>query len=466
LVAAGIALTRPTVRQWVSDFISPIPTATTSPRAKSSPESGPAQVVITGAESSELKSLVAPDAGAPRDRGARTILFPRDVPPIHDGYVKPHGLKRPELASRDDATIDRALQYLATDSHGHGALVAAYQRSGQHRDEVDRILRAWKVPTELAAVAYIESAFVPTATSLDGGAGLWSLTPEVSRGYGITILPKYDERRSVALATETAAHYLADLRERFGSWELALLAFGQGYGRTMSVLLKQTSLEYWDVVSDLPPDGTNYVAEVLAVATVLENPARFGLDIVKPDDPIVTSDLEVPSDATFSILARAAGTSVEKLHELNPEYLGESVPSTSFAMIVHLPSAGLARAKELLMPLMYSTSGAGGGSTFDWGHGGANGAKGAKDTGADGGPGATPDAPAPVPTLVAQHGNGKKSYYHVVDGDTLDSLARRYGIPRDTIASDNALDPSAGLKPGQLLLLQSGGNGGPPPGTP
>jgi hypothetical protein len=451
LIAAATCLTQPGVRQWIGEFLAPIPTARPA-MARTGPalEELPPQLVINGAESSELHSLVAGDAGVPPDRGPRTALFPRELPAAHDGYTRPQGLRRPELASRDDAMVDRALQYLATDAHGHGALLAAFQRSGRHRDEIDRILRAWKIPTELSAVAFVESTFIPTATSLDGGAGLWSLTPDVARAYGLALLPKYDERRGIALSTEAAAHYLADLHERLGSWELGLFAFAQGYARTMAALQKHTSLEYWDLVSELPPDGTTYVAEILAVATMLENPTRFGLDVVKPDEPQATSDLEVPADATFSILARAAGTSVERLRELNPEYLSDSVPTTSFALTMHLPSAGLARAKELLMPLMYATGGGGGGSAFDWGRRSA--------AARDGGPPEEPAAPAASPTTIAQRGSSKKAYYRVQDGDTLESLARRFGVPRDTIASDNALDPSAGLKPGQLLLLQSGGN--------
>ncbi len=474
VLALGIGLTRPSVRQWVGDFLAPIPTTKpiVRPKATDEGETVPTPVVITGAESSELHSLVAADAGAPPDRGARTSLFARELPPLHDGYARPPGMKRAELASREDQMIDRALQYLATDPHGHAALFAAYQRSGQHRDEIDRILRAWKIPTELSALAYVESSFIPTVTSLDGGAGLWSLTPDVAHAYGLSILPKYDERRGVALSTEAAAHYLADLHERFGSWELAIFAFAQGYARALATIQKRTSLEYWDIASELPSDGSTYVAETLALATVLENPSRFGLDVVKVDEPTVTSDLEVPGDATFAILARAAGTSVERLHELNPEYLGDSVPATNFVMVMHLPSAGLARAKELLMPLMYSTSGGARGSEFDWGrHGGGSRDGGMLEAGAgnetaSGASGSSGSSGSSGATTVAQHGSSKKAYYHVQDGDTLESLARRFGIPRDTIASDNALDPSAGLKPGQLLLLQSGGSSPPPPVTP
>jgi hypothetical protein len=459
VVALGVGLTRPSVRAWLGDFVAPMPTAPVAPHVHAV-EALPPQLAITGAESGELRGLVGGDAGAPADRGPRTVLFPREIPVAREEYHRPQGLKRPELSSHDDATVDHAIQYLATDARGHGALLAAVQRSGRHRDEVDRVLRAWKLPAEVTAIALVESALVPTASSLDGGAGYWSLTPDVAHAYGLAILPKYDERRSVALSTEAAAHYLADLHERLGSWELTLYAFGQGYARTLAALQKRASLEYWDIVGELPTDGTTYVSEILAVTTMRENPGRFGLDVVKQDDAEVTSDLEVPSDATFSILARAAGTSVERLRELNPEYLGDSVPSTGFAMTMHLPTASLARARELLMPLMYTPGGGGGGgggSAFDWGRRGASMRDGGDSGDTSGGP------PPPAPTTIVPHGSSKRMYYRVQDGDTLESLSRRFDEPRETIASDNALDPSAGLKSGQLLLLRSGGTNAAPP---
>jgi membrane-bound lytic murein transglycosylase D len=428
-----------------------------APRAARNVEALPQQIAITGAESAELQLLGAVDGAAPTTRGPRTSLFPRDLPATHDAYQRPRGLKRTELATHEDASVDGAIQYLATDARGHGALLAAVQRSGRYRDEVSRILQAWKIPSELAAVAFVESGFVPTASSLDGGAGLWSLVPEVAHAYGVAVLPTYDERRGFALSTEAAAHHLADLHERLGSWELALYAFGRGYARSLDDLRGQSSLEYWDIAPGLPAEGASYVAEVLAVATVLANPDRFGLDVVHPDEPLATSDLEVPADATFAILARAAGTPVDRLHELNPEYLGEAIPNTGFAMTVHLPGAALARAKELLMPLMYSPGASLGGDTPHRPR------RDAGDVGAAAVPGegsaASPSA------VVVGRGASRKVYYRVQEGDTLDSLARRFALSRETIASDNSLDPAAGLKPDQLLLLRPGAGAAPAPSS-
>src|SRR5258706_10624104 len=98
-------------------------------------------------------------------------------------------------------------------------------------------------------------------------------------------------------------------------------------------------------------------------------------------------------------------------------------------MVVHLPSASLARAKEMLMPLLYAPNGLAGGS-----HVGAG-----TDAGAT-----APDAATP---MLASSSGGQRIYYRVQEGDTLDSLERRFGIAREAIASDNALDLTAGLRP-------------------
>jgi hypothetical protein len=445
-VILAVAMARSDVRDVLKSFVAPLPSISAVPAGSAGiVQALPPEVAITGVESSELRALVA-DAGVPPSRGTRTALFAADWPPAPPDYALPRGLRRSELVSRADATIDRAVTYLATDEKGHGALLATVKRSGAHRDEVDRILTAWKVPTTLVAIAFVESGFEVNATSLDGGVGLWSLRKDVARAYGLATLETYDERRAVALSTEAAGHHLADLHERLGSWELAILAFGTSYAGTVDEIRKRNAADYWDLAGELPPASSQYVAEVLAVATLLDNRDRFGVNAVKLDDPLVTSDLEVPAGASFATVARAAGTSVETLRGLNPEYLGNTVPDTGFAMAMHLPSAGLARAKELLMPLMYSTSSDGvtrSDPRFDYGRGRADDA-GAREAGPGTGSG------------IVAHGGDNRMFYRVQDGDTLDSLARRFSVPRDTIARDNALDPSAGLHAGQLLLLRPG----------
>lgn len=455
-VAVAVIATRPSVRSTAAAFLAPLPSAPSLSR-DAGVAALPVEPLVLGAESPELLALRSADAGAPPSRAARRALFatdpgaPQVVPPNGLGAVpprfrRPDGLRRTLLAEREDPRLDPALAYLERDEHGHGALLTAIKRSGRYHEEVARILRAWKIPEDLAAVAFTESAFVPAAASPDGAAGLWGLSGDVAAAYGLVTLPAFDERRSVSVSTEGAAHYLNDLRERLGSWELALYAFGAGYAPALADLQSHAQASFWKLAPELPRERVAYVTEVLAAATVLGNPERFGFDDARPEAPLATSDLEVPAGASFATVARAAGTTAARLHELNPEYLGESVPATGFAMVMHLPSAGLARAKEMLIPLLYATAGSG------------------LTRGGPPGPADAAAAPAGIGALALRSHRGR-FFYKIQEGDTLDSVATRFKEDKQTIALDNALDPSAGLELGQLLTIRPPGEGdSTPPG--
>ena len=387
----------------------------------------PAESRTLGTEASELRLLAHPDAGAATTTRAPARVLFASAPTGSDARL-PAGLHRVEFGAGDDG-VAAYLAELARGDQAHATLRLGMKRSGRYRADVERVLRAWHVPEELSAIPFAESAFVPGAVAPDRGAGLWALAPDVADAYGLVMTSSYDERRSVVLATEVAAHYLSDLRERLGSWELAVCGFGVGYVPTLSALSSQEPPGPW---GPMPTGGVAYVRAVAAVVTALANPERFGFD-VQPDPPTTASDLEVPAGATFRVVARAAATTVERLRELNPEYLTDVVPNAGIPMVVHLPAEGLARAKESLLPLLYAT-----------GAGERPSPRSAKEDAASG---ASRSATSGVPA-----GKGR-SYYRVRDGETLDGIAARFGIPSASIAEDNALDPTASLRGGKLLLI-------------
>jgi len=114
-------------------------------------------------------------------------------------------------------------------------------------------------------------------------------------------------------------------------------------------------------------------------------------------------------------------------------------------MVMHVPSAGLAAAQDGLWPLL--TSGSGCRGDFDP-------ARGRRDAGTDAGKrGAAAKGSGGTGGASGTDGT-RPVYYRVVEGDTLESIAGRFRLPREAIIGDNALDPAEGLKPGQRLLLR------------
>ncbi|HEU4537776.1 MAG TPA: lytic murein transglycosylase, partial [Polyangiaceae bacterium] len=119
----------------------------------------------------------------------------------------------------------------------------------------------------------------------------------------------------------------------------------------------------------LPAETAAYVPRVLALATVLNNLDRFGFDDVEPCRAVDASELDVPAGTPMNTVARAAGTSLASLRELNPELLRAALPPEGAAVSLHVPSAGWARARLMLPRLIADRDGLEDdvSDTFDWG---------------------------------------------------------------------------------------------------
>ena len=441
LLAIVVVLVVPQSRALVVSFFAPLPVSS----RESAIDGGgalPPLLTTLGAESSELRAL-REDAASRADGGgsarlvrSRSALFSLDsrgeLPKQSDRYVRPGGLARPEILLRDDATIDEAVHHLTAEPKARARFVEAFKRSSRVAPDIARIARAWKMPEALVAVAFVESGFDPTSSS-DEAAGLWQLGPDVAHVYGLSMLLSYDERRGYATGTEAAMRYLADLRERFGSWELALVAYAMGYAAASEAVARHGTSDFLVLAPSLPRAATVFVAEVMGAAVVLANLDRFGLDSIKGGEPVSASDLEVPAGTSLSLVARAAAVPPSTIRALNPEYASDIVPTSSFPMVVHVPSDTLARARANL-PLV-------------------------RDKGDELADAATGEVPAAETgekraPLVVSRGADKRVFYRVREGDTLAQLAREHRISLETIASDNALDATSSLRPGTILVIR------------
>ncbi|HWA39102.1 MAG TPA: transglycosylase SLT domain-containing protein, partial [Burkholderiales bacterium] len=86
------------------------------------------------------------------------------------------------------------------------------------------------LPTELALLPIIESAFNPMAYSRARASGLWQFIPGTGRVYKLEQSWWYDERRDVVQSTSAALDYLTKLYEMHGDWHLALASYNWGEG--------------------------------------------------------------------------------------------------------------------------------------------------------------------------------------------------------------------------------------------
>lgn len=179
-----------------------------------------------------------------------------------------------------------------------------------------------KMPTEVALLPVIESAFTPKAYSRAKASGLWQFIPSTGKNYGLTQDWWRDNRNDVMKATDAALNYLQKLHDQFGSWELAFAAYNCGEGcvaRAIAYNAKRgLPTDYLNL--KLPPETRNYVPKLIAVKNIVLSPTMYGIEIDSiPNTPYFTT-VEAPQRIDMKVAAKLAGMSDEEFRALNPAH--------------------------------------------------------------------------------------------------------------------------------------------------
>ena len=176
------------------------------------------------------------------------------------------------------------------------------------------------MPTEIALLPVIESAFNPGANSVASASGIWQFIPSTGKHFGLEQNWWYDGRRDIVGATNGALDYLQKLYNQFGEWELALAAYNwgenavaraQAHNRKRGKPTNYTSLR-------MPRETRNYVPKLLAVKNIVIDPERFGLELTEiPDEPYFEA-VATAQHIDVKVAAELADISMEEFNALNP----------------------------------------------------------------------------------------------------------------------------------------------------
>jgi membrane-bound lytic murein transglycosylase D len=186
------------------------------------------------------------------------------------------------------------------------------------------------MPGEFALLPYIESNYVPLASSGDRAAGIWQLLPDTAREAGVRIRPDYDGRLDIVASTDAALDLLERYADRFGDWRVADMAFNAGPYRIAELLGDS------DVPADaaglgrlrVPAHTHRHLAKLLAVACVVSDPARFNVQLPEPAPADWLTAVALPAPLDLQLAARMAGMDAARLRQLNPGYVRGRMPTT------------------------------------------------------------------------------------------------------------------------------------------
>ena len=162
------------------------------------------------------------------------------TPPPAPAPQKPQGL----FANiPDDPSIQLYMDYFEYAQHRQ--FKKWLERSHEFLPTIRATFRQEGLPEDLAYLSLIESGFSARAYSRSGAAGLWQFMRGTGIKYGLQVNWWIDQRRDPVLATRSAALYLKDLHEEFGSWALALAAYNAGEGRVANAVARTGTKDYW-----------------------------------------------------------------------------------------------------------------------------------------------------------------------------------------------------------------------------
>ncbi len=194
------------------------------------------------------------------------------------------------------------------------------ERSRKYLFHIVEELERRGMPTELALLPYIESAFNPQAVSSARAAGMWQFMPATGTYFDLKQNAFRDDRRDVLASTRAALDYLQKLYGMFGDWHLALAAYNWGEGSVSRAIARNQKAGLGTSYTDLTMPGETrlYVPKLQAVKNIVAHPESFGAELpLIPNHPYFET-VDITRDIDVALAAKLADVRLEDFKALNP----------------------------------------------------------------------------------------------------------------------------------------------------
>ena len=224
------------------------------------------------------------------------------------------------LPPASDSAIDRELDWYVANAD---YLNRVLRRSERYLHHIVEALEQNRMPLDLALLPIVESAYDPFAYSRGRAAGLWQIIPGTGRELGLKQDWWYDGRRDVLESTDAALRYLRQLEQQFeGDWLLAVAGYNAGGGGVSRALRRAAAegrtTDFWGVRPYLPVETQTYVPRLMALARLVADPARYGVAFPSVANEPYFQVIETGGQVDMALAARIAGMSTDELYLLNP----------------------------------------------------------------------------------------------------------------------------------------------------
>jgi len=351
------------------------------------------------------------------------------------------------------------------------------ERSRRYLYHIVSEVEARGMPLEVALLPIVESAFNPNALSVSRASGIWQFMPATGTTYGLKQTWWFDSRRDVVAATSSALDYLQKLNAEFDDWQISLAAYNWGEGNVRRAIARNRARGQpadFMSLSKMADETRNYVPKLQAVKNIVANPQKYGLVLADvPNAPYFTV-VRTTVRMDVKRAAELAELPLDEFLALNPQHNRPVISGADdYALLLPIDKAEVFAAKLNLVdqPLvswqahrmkpgetlpqvairygmsietLRSVNGIGPRQTVPTGYALLV-------------PQQRPSAEAArslIDAVFTTVPAGRTFYHTVHRGDTLQSVAARYGVTQQDLKRWNGL-ASDGVRSGQRLRVTS-----------
>ncbi len=226
------------------------------------------------------------------------------------------GFAMPALNNR------RVTQSIRSYSRNPRNIERTFDRAGKYLYHIVEEIEKRGLPTELALLPFVESAFQPEALSHAKAAGLWQFMPATGNIFSLQQNFWKDERRDVLESTRAALDYLQQLHATFGDWQLALAAYNWGEGSVSRAIRRNKARHRPATYSNLrmPRETAYYVPRLEAIKRIVADPEKYGITLPSIDNEPYFVRVTKSRDIDMKTAAALAEMDEEEFRLLNPGF--------------------------------------------------------------------------------------------------------------------------------------------------
>ncbi len=224
------------------------------------------------------------------------------------------GFRMPDL--QNELVTDREQWYASRPDY----IQRMTERSSKYLFHIVEELERRNMPTELALLPFIESAFNPQAVSSAKAAGMWQFMPQTGTYFDLKQNVFRDDRRDVLASTRAALDYLQKLHGMFGDWHLALAAYNWGEGSVGRAIARNKKAGLGTSYTDLnmPAETRLYVPKLQAVKNIVADPQAFQAELPRIENHPYFQEVAISRDIDVALAAKFADVKLEDFKALNP----------------------------------------------------------------------------------------------------------------------------------------------------